>query len=268
MNVMWFSLARLSVTQWAVLMRTCPTGLVTFVCATLLWLGAALAGPTNSPGICGNAVAVGDSITAGSGASESYPARIATALGTSWSNQGVSGDGWKYDRGDGNLTSLASKNIDPLLSSLRCGNGLPPLLILFAGANDMWHGGYTPPQTYSFFQTYLSDRVLAGWNTRNMVVVTMLPIPTDVVSRADWEAYNSMLVSGQSMYKYIVAYTINDPNIGCVGCNKDKTYYNPDKLHLTNAGQRILAKVICNSFNTLGDYGDCPRDGEDRLQRK
>jgi lysophospholipase L1-like esterase len=234
------------------------------VCATLLWLGAALAAPINPPGVCGNAVAVGDSITAGVGASDSYPAKIANALGTSWSNRGVSGDGWQYDRGDGNLTSLASTNVDPLLSSLRCANGLPPFLILFAGANDMWHGRYTPAQTYNFFQTYLRNRVVAGWNTRNMVVVTMLPIPTTDVSRVDWQAYNSMLVSGRSTYKYIVAYTINDQNIGCFGCNKNRTYYNPDNVHLTDAGQQILAKIICNSFNTVGDYGSCPRDTERR----
>jgi lysophospholipase L1-like esterase len=244
-----------------VLMRTDPTGFCTFVCAPILWLGAALA---DTPGVCGNAVAVGESITAGYGVSEAYPAKIANTLGTSLSNQGVSGDGWKYDRGDGNLTSLAATKVDPLLSSLRCANGLPPLLILFAGANDMWHGGYTPAQTYSFFEAYLSDRISAGWNPRNMVVVTMLPIPARYVSKVNWQAYNSMLVSGQSTYKYVVAYTINDPNIGCFGCNNDQLYYNQDKVHLTDAGQQTLAKIICNAFNARGEYGSCPQEGESR----
>jgi hypothetical protein len=77
-------------------------------------------------------------------------------------------------------------------------------------------------------------------------------------------AYNSMLVSGRSTYKYLVAYTIHDQNIGCFGCNEDQAYYNSDNVHPTDGGQQILAKIICNSFNTAGDYGSCPRDAERR----
>lgn len=223
--------------------------LVSLVGALLL-SGAALAafsGVQSHKGPqCFNIVGVGDSITLGSGVATPWPAAIGTALSSTASNQGVSSIGWNYNpggtTGGSSLIGIAAANVDPLLSSLTC-NGAQPYLVLFAGTNDIFYGA-TGLQAYGSFQTYLANRISAGWKMQNIIAATILQRAGD--STADRAAYNDAVVADQS--HFALARLDLDPNIGCNTCNTNTTYFMMDQVHPNQTGTSIIANIICNQI--------------------
>lgn len=199
---------------------------------------------------CFNFVAVGDSITVGFGATNPYPANIASSLSTGDSVQAVSGIGYQKQVGGNSLTSLAAGNVDPQLSSLACG-ALSPYLIMLAGVNDIFNGS-TGAQVFTFSQTYRAARVSAGWSAGKMVVATILP---STASETDRASYNAALVSAAGSEGYILARLDLDANIGCAGCNTNLTYYQSDQIHPNNTGLQIVANLICLAMKPSGP---CP----------
>jgi lysophospholipase L1-like esterase len=201
------------------------------------------------PSTCNDLVAVGDSITGGYLASTSYPTLIEASVGSHAFNEGRSGAGWN------DLGALAATEVDKKNS--RGGRNdycKDPFLILFAGTNDIFNGGKTGPQTYALFQNFISARLSAGWRPNKIVVVTMLPR-----SRArenERSAYNAGLVSGAAIYGYKLARVDLDPNIGCSGCETNRTFY-VDGVHPNDTGQQVLANVICKAMN-LSEIAACP----------
>ncbi len=203
---------------------------------------------------CLNLVAVGDSVTIGFGATQPYPATIATALSSTASNQGVSSTGWNWSTGGvqgGSLTlaALAAANVDPLLSSLTCGNGAKPYLLLFGGLIDM-NDGDTAANTFTNFQTYYNARVSFGWPAANIIVGTLTNAG---VTLAKQTAYNNSIITAGI---YNIARMDLDSNIGCAGCNNNMTYFQADTIHPTNAGLAIIAQVFC--YQMKPQSGSCP----------
>jgi lysophospholipase L1-like esterase len=195
-----------------------------------------------------NLVAVGDSITAGVGATTAYPALIASSLRSQAFNQGVSGAGWPI------LAAQAAKEVDPRLSRTDRAFCTDPDLVLFAGTNDIFNEEKTSAQTYALFQTYLSARLVAGWKPNKIVVVTMLPRSKS--KENDRSAYNNNLVSGAATYGYMLARVDLDPNIGCSGCEANMSFY-VDGVHPNNTGQEMLANLICEAMH-LPKTTTCP----------
>lgn len=203
---------------------------------------------------CNNIVAVGDSLTEGTGPTP-YPLLIATAISTTASNQGHAGAGWNVGAtvGGVNLTARAATEVDPLRTNGSCQN---PYLVLWAGTNDIFGGASTGAQTYSFFQTYIAARQSANWAaSAKTIVVTMAP--RENLNETARTAYNSALVSGASTYGYVLARVDQDANIGCAGCENNLTYFASDKVHLTQAGQNIVAHLVCTAMNLGGSF-TCP----------
>lgn len=191
-----------------------------------------------------NVVFVGDSITLGVGATNPFPANIATIDGITASNQALNGAGWQRDFGQGSLTAVAAASVDPLLSSLTRSR-LPPKLVLFAGTNDIVSNPSTGAQTYALFQTYLAARIAAGWVMSNIVVATMLPRTN--ATEAERVAYNAALVSGASA-GYVLARNDLDPNMGGSGKWSDTTYFQADGIHPNNTGLQVLANIIAQAL--------------------
>jgi hypothetical protein len=191
--------------------------------------------------IQGTIVAVGDSLTDGSGGVTSWPTRMATDLGLTAINHGHGAEGWAFNASGGTsnptLTSRAPSEVDT-----NVGTSPQPFLILWAGTNDMvW--GSTPAQAYASFAIYMDARLAAGWARRNIVVLTCLPRDPGQVE-ADRVSYNSLLVSGQAIYGYSLVRLDLDSRIGLADCNLDTTYYNADQTHLKNTGQQVVADLV------------------------
>lgn len=196
---------------------------------------------------CPNLVAVGDSITVGFGATQPFPATIATALSSIASNQGVNGIGWNYNpggtTGGSSLINTAATNVDPLFAADSCvGIAQRPVLLLFAGTNDLFYGA-TPAQAYSSFQTYLSNRISFGWQVERIIVATILQRSGDTV--ADRDAFNALIVAGATTSGYGLVRLDLDVNIGCSSCNTNLTYFQADQVHPNNTGLQIIANLVC-----------------------
>lgn len=191
--------------------------------------------------IQGTIIAVGDSLTDGSGGVTSWPTRMATDLGLTAINHGHGAEGWAFNATGGTsnptLISRAAAEVDANVGTVP-----QPFLILWAGTNDMvW--GATPAQAYASFSTYMDARLAAGWARGKIVVLTCLPRDPGQVEE-DRVAYNSLLVSGQATYGYSIVRLDLDSRIGVADANLNTTYYNVDQTHLKNAGQQVVADLV------------------------
>jgi len=158
-------------------------------------------------------------------------------LGDGWNHRYTTAPVAPYD-----LIDDAAVNVDTLSPLFK--PGATNVLVLFAGSNDIWLDGASGSTTYSYFQTYISARLSAGWNASNIIVVTMLPRQSGSTQETARQAYNTALVGGASTYGYRLARVDQDSNIGCAGCQNNTTYYQSDQTHLTDAGQSVAASII------------------------
>jgi hypothetical protein len=208
---------------------------------------------------CLNLAADGDSITLGFGAANGYPAIIATALGTSQSNQAVDGIGWNKvgNTGGQNMIQHAPSLVDPLLTSLACPSAYHfPYSVIFAGTNDICVSGNTGAQAYAFFQTYLNARLAAGWPPSRILVPTILPRATCTGPATEAQNFNNSLIAGAGPSTYTVVRFDLDANMGCNGCQNNLTYYQSGAIHPTTAGQQILAYLVCLAMQVA--VAQCP----------
>lgn len=205
-----------------------------------------------NPAQCLNFVAEGDSVTLGFGATQPYPATIATALGTTGFNHGIGSTGWNWSTGavqggSLTLTALAPANIDPQLATLTC-NGVQPYLLLFGGLIDM-NDGDTAANTFTSFQTYYNARIAFGWQASKIIVGTLTVAGIGTAKQA---AYNASLISGG----FNLARMDLDSNMGCATCNLSAVYWQGDNIHPTNLGLGIIAQIFC--YQLRPRVGTCP----------
>jgi lysophospholipase L1-like esterase len=149
--------------------------------------------------------------------------------------RGVNGISWNYDWPiDPNTDTMmteADTEIDPHASA-------DAILVLFAGTNGLMLGPHSAATEYADFETYLDDRIDAGWNVENIYVVAMLPREgfTDAI-RVD---YNAMLEQGSLTYGYKLVTPDYHPSLD----DHADTNFFYDGTHLTPAGHSALADEI------------------------
>lgn len=187
--------------------------------------------------LTGAIVAVGDSITLGTGASFAWPSAVATALSLTAHNVAHGGAGWGAGS---NLTTAAASEVDTAYVAA----SPQPFLLLFAGRNDISsiHTSKTGAQTYALFETYIAARLTAGWSRHRIVVCTALA-GTDCAP-AETAAYNALLVTGVATYGYQIVRLDLDPDIGGSSAYLNTTYFNVDQIHLADAGQQRVADLV------------------------
>lgn len=198
-------------------------------------------------------VAHGDSIT-----STSYPAAdptlnytrvlktlIETRQGASVTlvQRGLGGASWDYDySATGTLTADAPTQIDPYA-------GPDTILILFAGTNGLKLGTHTAAAEYADFEAYLADRLTAGFDAENIIVLTMLPRESfSEVTRTD---YNNLLVAGAGTYGYSVVRLDLNTDFGIDGQQHNTTWY-PDTIHPTVASNDQMARLCYDALYSDG----------------
>ncbi len=208
--------------------------------------GISIAPPANSINIIGH----GDSITKGylpalgvtaPWFSELVAGITPTSPGVVYSfNRGINGQGFDYVWPSAgvstNLIDEAADEVDAARIT-----GADNRLVIFAGTNDIVLGSKTGAQAYALSETYIQDRLAAGWVADSVTVCTMLPRDGVETART---AYNSALVAGAATYGYRLARLDLNSSIGLAGCNADTTYYLPDAIHPNNAGHAIAKSII------------------------
>lgn len=181
-------------------------------------------------------VCEGDSLTAGN-----YPQFLALLY---TDNRMISLQNWGL-AGDtiANMLGEAATQVDPAYDSRKGRN----ILLIWAGTNDMSGGSADGATTYANYVTYCTARRATGFkviaftimnrgDAHNALWDTGQPI-FNAALRANWADYADALVDVQAQA------TLQD--------TANTTYFNVDKIHLTNAGYSIVAALAKTAVDSL-----------------
>ncbi len=177
---------------------------------------------------------VGNSLTHGTTTPEAaYPAQTMKLLGATvpWQNLGHSGETTPQ------MAAEAATLVDVQADATR------PILVMWEGTNDLESGGATPDAAYQHLRDYCAARRAAGFR---VVLLSILPVwapgwnaplpynstkqlPTNELLRAHWSEFADRFVDVGALPQFQ---------------SDDKTYYNVDGLHLTDAGYAVIASVV------------------------
>jgi hypothetical protein len=113
------------------------------------------------------------------------------------------------------------------------------LCVVLAGGGD-FRAGLTAADVYQSLRTYCGARRAAGFR---VVVLSVLPCDEPGTFEASRLAYNAMLRDTWTEFADGFADVAGDPRIGDAGDDLDQQFYQPDALHLTNAGYAVMAHV-------------------------
>lgn len=196
----------------------------------------------------------GDSLTAGVAAvtseSATWPQLMLDSLA----------DGADLKRGFANLAIGGTRSedwlahgptwVDQYYDAARPDN----ILFYWAGANSIGAG------TKAEIATFCAARKAVGWTVVCFDVIAGWDSPTVESARqthnaalaADFPtAVATRIRSGASYADYLIQVG-SDPDIGAPGSELDTTYFSPDTVHLTDAGQAIVAGYATAVMNLLG----------------
>jgi hypothetical protein len=120
------------------------------------------------------------------------------------------------------------------------------LCVVLAGGGD-FRSGATAATMYDSLRTYCEQRRAAGFR---VVVLTVLPCHRTDGFEVKRIAFNAMLRDGWRDFADGLADIGGDPRIGDTGDEYDAQFYRTDQLHLTNAGNAVMAAVAAP---VLGD---------------
>lgn len=111
--------------------------------------------------------------------------------------------------------------------------------VVLAGGGD-FRLGTSAAVVYEGLRTYCLERRAAGFR---VVVLSVLPSSRPQTFPATRLAFNTMLREGWDEFADGLADLAADPRIGDDGDQFDSQFYLEDALHLTNAGQSVMAAV-------------------------
>jgi lysophospholipase L1-like esterase len=176
----------------------------------------------------------GDSQTIGSvGPVTPYPTRLATTLAdlnTVYRN---------FALGSQKITDLATDaatQIDPLISP-----SIPTILTVWAGTNDIMTDAVDAATCHQRLADYCTARRAAGLK---VIVCTLVAGNSGLYTNATRNAVNDLIRANYTSYADGLADLAANANIGGDGDENNTTYFNADKLHLTNTGQIEVAGVV------------------------
>ncbi len=187
--------------------------------------------PTIEP--IGNIVFDGDSLTAGSTATDPYPSQLMRRFrpGVKWVNLGIGGQRLQ------DMLANAPSKVDPLYRSDLGQN----VVVVWGGTNDMRHWAHTPGTVYSRLREYCLGRRAAGYT---VVVLTTLPRSDGVYPpnlEADRQTLNRLIRATWPGFADAIVDVGADRFIGLQGCELDPRFFSPDRVHLNNTGLGVVA---------------------------
>jgi lysophospholipase L1-like esterase len=178
----------------------------------------------------------GDSLTAGSGATLSYPTQMMASWprNIQWKNVAIGGQTVR------DILHYGAERVD---SFYRSGGGRN-VDIAWAGTNDIALWDHSADVIYAELRQYALDRRRQGFS---VVVMTTIARSDSFAGpnfeprrqelnrliRANWESFADMLID-------IAA----DPRLGPAGAEYNTTYFTPDRVHLNNHGYGLVAAIV------------------------
>ncbi|MFH0916647.1 MAG: GDSL-type esterase/lipase family protein [bacterium] len=193
--------------------------------------GAAAGAPPKAP--IGNIVFDGDSLTAGSTATDPYPSQLMRRFrpGVEWANLGIGGQRLK------DMLDRAPDDVDPLYDS-RLGQNV---VVVWGGTNDMRHWNHSPATVYSRLREYCLSRRQMGYT---VVVLTLLPrsdgdYPANF--EADRQAVNRSIRATWPGFADAMVDVGSDQLIGRQGSELDRRFFSGDRVHLNDLGLSVVA---------------------------
>lgn len=142
-----------------------------------------------------------------------------------------------------NMLRDATEEVDGLYDPARLG-----LIVVWEGTNDLYFGA-SPNDAYEHLVTYCQDRKDRGWR---VIVLTLLPRSgrgTPPTFEADRQTVNAMLRTSWPQFADVLVDVAADPVIGPARQEVDTTYY-ADRVHLTTAGNRLVAEYVADAVIT------------------
>lgn len=183
----------------------------------------------------------GDSLTLGKSVPDNYVTKVMRSLGGAYSFGDLAVDGQQLPA----MTTNAPSTIDPKYSAARAKN----IVIVWGGTNDIKLGGVTGATAYSRLQTYCAARRSAGWK---VVVLTLLPREAGASGfETERQSFNTSVRTNWATFADALADVGNDATIGPNNADASTTYYQTDRIHLTEAGYRIVAPLVKTALLTL-----------------
>ncbi len=196
-------------------------------------LGLEVQAPPRVVAPIGNIVFDGDSLTAGSTASDPYPSQVMRAFRPEvpWVNLGIGG------QTIATMLVNAPDKVDPLF---QVGLGRN-VVFIWGGTNDLRWWSHTPRVIYERLRSYCLGRRAQGFT---VVTLTMLP-RTDGVCPPSFETqrqqFNAMLRVGWAGFADVLIDVGADPFLGRPGCEADARFFSGDLVHLNNNGLALVA---------------------------
>ena len=184
----------------------------------------------------GRIVFDGDSLTAGSGATDPYPSQFARMWGAplSWFNFGVGGQTMREMLAD------ADRQVDPLWNPDigRC------VVVAWGGTNDLALWKHSPQVAYADVRDYCRGRLEKGFT---VVVLTTLPrsdTQAPPVFEANRQDLNLLIRINWREFADALVDVAADPNLGEAGAELNPEYFCPDRVHLNNNGLGLVARHV------------------------
>lgn len=119
------------------------------------------------------------------------------------------------------------------------------LCVVQAGGGD-FRAGASAADVYGALKTYCTERRAEGFR---VVVLTVLPASDPVTFEATRLAYDALLRTSWGKFADGLVDVAADGRIGGTGDNLDRQFYQSDAVHLTNAGNAVMASVAAPVLN-------------------
>lgn len=179
----------------------------------------------------------GDSLTAGTGSTggNTYPAQMIAALGSGYEaiNDGTGGHTVVQM-----LAAVAS--LDEYIAVTR-----PRVYYVgWGGGNDIYTSGTDAGALFSLYVDLCRGRRVSG---AKVVACTQLPrsiVSTPAYYERQRLAFNAMVRAQWRTFADALADMGADATIGLAGSEMNTTYYDPDRVHMTNAGYAVVEGIV------------------------
>ncbi len=121
------------------------------------------------------------------------------------------------------------------------------VVVFWAGTNDL--STDSPATVYANIVSYCTARRAAGFD---VAVCTLLPKGASAPFETDRQTVNANIRTNWATFADALVDIGADPTIGDPGDQNNGTYYQVDAIHLTEAGQAIVAGLVTTALAGLG----------------
>ncbi len=125
----------------------------------------------------------------------------------------------------------------------QAGNGFDKIIVsINCGVNNLGGGSDNAASTYPKMMNYIST--ILNQDSRTCVMVyTIINANPLYATKAEIDAYNALLLATTQTARLKVVNTTTEPLLTSVGACDNTTYYQADKVHLTQAGYNLLGAL-------------------------